>query len=64
VACPSLVIHGTADAIVPIEVGRTLAEALGAPLAVIEGGGHCPLARDPVRVNLLLREFIAGVARR
>jgi pimeloyl-ACP methyl ester carboxylesterase len=64
VSCPSLVIHGSGDAIVPIEVGRALAEALGAPLAVIDGGGHCPVARDPVRVNFLLREFIEQVARR
>jgi pimeloyl-ACP methyl ester carboxylesterase len=61
VTCPSLVIHGTDDQIVPFEVGRQFATVLGADLAVIEGGGHCPVARDPVKVNLLLRDFIASL---
>lgn len=25
---------------------------------MIEGGGHLPMARDPVKINLLLRDFI------
>ena len=27
--------------------------------SALEGAGHCPHARDPVRVNLLLRDFVA-----
>src|SRR6266508_1433979 len=30
-------------------------------LVTIEGGGHAPHVRDPVKVNLLLREFIASL---
>jgi pimeloyl-ACP methyl ester carboxylesterase len=58
VRCPSLVIHGDGDAISHVSGGRRLAEALGAPLVVLEGSGHDPLGRDPVKVNLLFRDFI------
>ena len=30
----------------------------GGALATLEGSGHIPLARDPVKVNLLLRDFV------
>jgi predicted glycosyltransferase len=32
-------------------------------LVVIEGAGHIPLARDPVRVNLEIRDFVERVPR-
>ncbi len=35
----------------------------GARLELLEGGGHIVNARDPVRVNLLLRDFMAGIER-
>ncbi|GAC1447668.1 MAG: hypothetical protein PVSMB4_03560 [Ktedonobacterales bacterium] len=57
VRCPVLVIHGDQDAVVPHGRGAALAELTGGTLVTIAGGGHAPLARDPVRVNLLLREF-------
>ena len=59
--CPVLVVHGTEDRISPLRRGRTLAEATGGALVVLEGAGHIPLARDPVKVNLLLREFIESL---
>jgi pimeloyl-ACP methyl ester carboxylesterase len=58
VRCPSLVIHGDDDHISHVSGARRLAEGLRAPLVVIRGGGHAPLAREPVKVNLLMREFI------
>ena len=57
--CPMLVIHGSDDAIRPCASGARLAELAGASLTVLDGSGHLPHARDPVRVNLLLRDFIA-----
>jgi pimeloyl-ACP methyl ester carboxylesterase len=59
IECPVLVIHGTEDAVRPFVVGQELAEVTGGTLVALEGSGHCPHARDPVRVNLLLREFVA-----
>jgi len=58
VHCPVLVIHGDHDAISPHARGKKLAELLGGDLVTLEGSGHIPLARDPVRTNLLLRDFI------
>jgi pimeloyl-ACP methyl ester carboxylesterase/predicted glycosyltransferase len=66
VNCPVLVIHGTADAIRTHQAGVALADLLGGTMASLEGSGHAPHARDPVKVNLLLRDFIdsaAGITR-
>ena len=62
--CPVLVVHGDEDAIRPWATGARLAELAHGELVTIEGGGHAPHVRDPVRVNLLLREFAASLAPR
>jgi pimeloyl-ACP methyl ester carboxylesterase len=62
VRCPVLVIHGDEDAISPHARGAALAEATGGRLVTLAGGGHLPQARDPVKVNLLARDF-AGLTR-
>jgi pimeloyl-ACP methyl ester carboxylesterase/predicted glycosyltransferase len=59
VRCPVLVIHGVDDAIRSHESGATLAELTGGTLVSLDGSGHAPHARDPVKVNLLLRDFVA-----
>jgi pimeloyl-ACP methyl ester carboxylesterase len=61
VQCPVLVIHGDEDAIAPHDWGATLAELTGGTLVTLEGSGHCPHTRDPVRVNLLLRDFVESL---
>jgi pimeloyl-ACP methyl ester carboxylesterase/predicted glycosyltransferase len=58
VQCPVLVIHGDEDAIAAHGRGVALAEATGATLVTLEGSGHAPHMRDPVKVNLLLRDFL------
>jgi pimeloyl-ACP methyl ester carboxylesterase/predicted glycosyltransferase len=58
---PVLVIHGTDDRITPHSWGAGLAAATGGTLVSLEGSGHGPHARDPVRVNTVLREFIETV---
>jgi pimeloyl-ACP methyl ester carboxylesterase len=57
IRCPVLVIQGTADAVTGKGCGIALAEATGGQLALLEGAGHGPHVRDPVKVNLLLRDF-------
>jgi len=57
IPCPVLVIHGMADAVRPHASGARLAELAGGTLAILEGSGHFPHARDPVKVNLLIRDF-------
>ena len=58
VHCPVLVIHGDADAIVSASRGIALAEHTGGELILLEGSGHAPHVRDPVKINLLLRDFV------
>ncbi len=57
VTVPTLLIHGDDDRISPIGLAQRLAGETGGDLVVLEGAGHVPLARDPVRVNLLIRDF-------
>jgi pimeloyl-ACP methyl ester carboxylesterase len=56
--CPTLVIHGSDDHVRPCASGARLAELANGSLVVLDGAGHLPHARDPVKVNLLLRDFI------
>jgi len=57
IRCPVLVIHGENDAIRSHSTGAALAELTGGTLVTLEGSGHAPHGRDPVKVNLLLRDF-------
>ncbi len=61
VSCPVLVIQGDEDKIRPYAGGARLAEVTGGSLVTIEGGGHGPMARDPIKVNKLIREFVDSV---
>jgi predicted glycosyltransferase len=56
-----LVVHGDADAIIPYAHGVALAERLDVGLVTLEGGGHLPSLGDPVRCNLLVREFVESL---
>ena len=58
VRCPVLVMHGDEDALHSHARGAALAEATGGQLVTLQGSGHFPQARDPVVVNLLVREFV------
>jgi pimeloyl-ACP methyl ester carboxylesterase len=61
VQCPTLVIHGSEDAIRPHGQGAALAAATRGRLVTLAGSGHLPQARHPVKVNLLIREFIESL---
>ncbi|TDE94123.1 alpha/beta hydrolase [Occultella glacieicola] len=63
VRCPVLVITGTEDRCQPPERGRIVADLTGGEHVEIDGAGHLPMARDPVFVNLLLRDFITRATR-
>jgi pimeloyl-ACP methyl ester carboxylesterase len=60
--CPVLVIHGTDDHCQPLARGLRMAELTAGELLVIEGAGHLPHARDPVKVNLEIERFLRRVA--
>lgn len=57
VRSPVLALHGSQDLVSPVERGRRLAELTGGDFVELRGAGHIPLARDPVRINLLIRDF-------
>jgi pimeloyl-ACP methyl ester carboxylesterase/predicted glycosyltransferase len=57
VRAPVLVIHGDQDQITPWHRGARVAELTSRRLVTLEGAGHGPMARDPVRVNHLIRSF-------
>ncbi len=58
VRCPVLVIHGSDDRCQPLARGRRVAELTGGELVVLDGSGHLPHGRDPVRVNHLILDFV------
>ena len=63
VDCPTLLIHGEADAAVPLSLARGIADAIpNARVEVIPGGGHRPDIRSPELVNPLLLDFLLGPA--
>jgi len=62
-ACPVLVMHGTHDAVRGHAEGEALADYTGGALVTLAGAGHFPHARDPVRVNLLIKQFADRVRR-
>ncbi|PVZ08862.1 alpha/beta hydrolase [Actinomycetospora cinnamomea] len=64
VRCPVLVLHGTDDALIPHEVGEAVAGWTAGSLVSLEGVGHVPTVREPVRTNLLIRDFVRETAGR
>ena len=50
------------DRIQPHHIGVEAAQLGNGTLVSLEGAGHLPNARDPVRVNLLLRDFVEGLS--
>ena len=60
---PMLIVQGDDDHIVAPASSRELARLTGADLVVLEGSGHAPNVRDPVKVNLLIEDFVERVAR-
>src|SRR4029077_20169586 len=56
-ACPVLVVHGTDDVVRGCDEGEALARSAGGALVTLAGSGHFPHARDPVRVNMLIKQF-------
>ncbi len=59
IRCPTVVIQGDADAVTGSGRGFALAHAIpSAELVTVSGGGHILNAREPVLVNLLIRDFV------
>ena len=61
VRCPVLVVHGSGDPLIPVAIGEQVAKWTGGSMVTLAGAGHAPPGRDPVRVNLLIRDFTESV---
>ena len=63
IRCPVLVVHGDEDAVRPACPWGRAGGAHRRPARHARGlRPHCPQVRDPVKVNLLIREFVEAVA--
>ena len=61
IACPTLVLTGRQDALLPLAVHQEMAAAIpGAELAVLENCGHLSPMERPAEVNLALRRWLTG----
>jgi pimeloyl-ACP methyl ester carboxylesterase/predicted glycosyltransferase len=58
IRCPVLMIHGDHDQIQPYARAQAVAQATGAELVTIPGGGHNPLGRFPAKCNALIVDFL------
>lgn len=58
IACPALVVHGTADRVTPVAAGRALAASLPqGRLREVAAAGHAPFWTQPQEVARMIREF-------
>ena len=59
ISCPTTVMHGADDRLIPVEMGREMAAAIpGAQLVIIEGAGHLAFSEQPDRGASAVREFL------
>ncbi|MCV7358352.1 alpha/beta fold hydrolase [Mycolicibacterium fluoranthenivorans] len=55
VSCPTVVVHGARDRIIPVDASRVLHQQIpGSELVVLPGSGHCPQLDDPDAVARLI----------
>ncbi|GAY18261.1 alpha/beta fold hydrolase [Mycobacterium sp. shizuoka-1] len=57
VDCPTVIVHGAGDRIIPVQASRTLHQQIpGSTLVVLPDSGHCPQLDNPAEVvRLILR---------
>lgn len=63
ITCPALIVHGTADASIPMEKAEVLRDSLGGPttLVAIEGGPHAANMTHPEPVNEAILRFLSAL---
>ncbi len=63
IRCPALVLHGTADAAIPMERAEALLAGLAGPTSFVqvEGGSHASNMSHPEQVNVALIEFLRSL---
>jgi 3-oxoadipate enol-lactonase len=63
ISCPALIIHGTADAAIPMERAEVVRDGLAGPatLVAIEGGSHASNLTHPDEVSAAILEFLRSL---
>jgi pimeloyl-ACP methyl ester carboxylesterase len=56
--CPTLLVWGARDRLVPLDVGFEYARLLDAPLRVVPAAGHLVIGEYPEECTRLLEEFL------
>jgi 3-oxoadipate enol-lactonase len=61
--CPALILHGMADAAIPMERAEAMQAGLGGPatLVQVEGGSHAANLSNPDEVNVAMLEFLRSL---
>lgn len=60
---PTLIVHGSRDAIQPLSDGEALASLIpGSELVVMEGKGHVPMMSSPDEVVSIIETWVEGLA--
>jgi pimeloyl-ACP methyl ester carboxylesterase len=64
IKAPALVIHGTADAAIDLELAQRLCSELAdcRGLVIVEGAGHASNLTHPEEVNTALKQFLGDLA--
>ena len=63
ISCPALIVHGTADAAIPMAKAEALRDGLGGPaeLVPVEGGSHASNMSHPDQVNAAILSFLRAL---
>jgi pimeloyl-ACP methyl ester carboxylesterase len=63
ISCPTLVVHGTADAAIPLARAEAVRDGLGGPVTLItaEGAPHASNVTHPDAVNQAILGFLGGL---
>jgi 3-oxoadipate enol-lactonase len=63
ISCPALILHGTADAAIPMERAEIVRAGLAGPVSLvqIEGGSHAANLSHPGEVNVAILEFLGSL---
>jgi 3-oxoadipate enol-lactonase len=61
--CPTLIVHGTADAAIPLAGAETLRAGLAGPvtLVTVDGGTHAANMSHPDVVNAAITDFLRSL---
>jgi pimeloyl-ACP methyl ester carboxylesterase len=62
IECPSLIIHGLDDQLIPIKEAESMNEQIPeANLVVLPEAGHLPNLEQPDKYNLAIRNFVLSI---